>query len=140
MATNLSDRGEFLPDDVVTSLVKHKIINSNNENGFVFDGFPRTVSQAKSLEEFLFSRRNPLDLILNIVVQDSTIGERIKERSLRENRVDDTPETLAVRIDNYKLKTLPVLDYFKNRKSVVDINGEQSEENVYIEIKNKIIS
>lgn len=124
LAKNLSDKGNFLPDEIITTLVKQKIIDSQNKSGFIFDGFPRTVDQAKSLDEFLFNRRMPLTSIISITVSDLVLKERILKRAEIENRVDDKPELIPVRLQNYRNKTAPVLEYFKNRRKIIEVNGE----------------
>lgn len=138
LAKNLSDNGNFLPDEIVTTLVKQKIIDSKNTDGFIFDGFPRTVDQAKSLDEFLFNRRTPLHSIINITASDLVIRERIVKRSEIENRPDDKVELILVRLQNYRSKTAPVLDYFKTRKSIVEIDGEKNSEEVFSEIEKSL--
>lgn len=138
LATRLSDQGNFLPDDIVTTLVRQKIIDSKNKVGFVFDGYPRTVDQAKHLEEFLFNRRNPITHVINIAVSDLTVKDRILKRAEKENRPDDKPELIPVRIKNYRNKTAAVIDYFKNRKSIIDVNGERTENEVFEDIQQAI--
>lgn len=135
LATKLIDNGNFLPDDIVTSLVKQKIIDSKNDVGFIFDGFPRTVNQAKSLDEFLFNRKSPVSAIINIVVSDPIITERILKRAELENRADDKLELIPTRLHNYKSKTAPILNYFKSRREVVEINGDKNQEEVYTDIE-----
>lgn len=138
LATKLSDQGNFLPDDIVTTLVRQKIIDSKNKVGFVFDGYPRTVDQAKHLEEFLFNRRNPITHVINIDVSDLTVKDRILKRAEKENRPDDKPELIPVRIQNYRTKTSAVIDYFKNRKPIIDVNGERTEVEVFEDIQKAI--
>lgn len=138
LATRLSDHGNFLPDDIVTTLVKQRIIDSNNKIGFVFDGYPRTVDQAKALDEFLYNRSVPIKSIINIVVSDPVVKQRILERASKENRVDDKEELIPTRISNYKSKTAPVLGYFQNRRSIIEINGEQDENKVFEDIQKAI--
>lgn len=138
LANRLSDQGNFLPDDIVTTLVRQTIIDSDNKVGFVFDGYPRTVDQAKSLDEFLYNRRTPLSCVVNIVVSDFVVKDRILERSEKENRSDDKPELIPIRIQNYKNKTSAVIDYFRNRKSIIEINGEKAEDEVFEDIKKAI--
>jgi adenylate kinase len=139
LATRLSDQGNFLPDDIVTTLVKQKIIDSDNKVGFVFDGYPRTVDQAKSLDEFLYNRRTPLTCIVNIVVSDMVVKDRILERAMKENRPDDKEELIPIRIQNYRNKTSAVIDYFRNRKSIIEVSGEKDENEVFVDIQNAII-
>lgn len=138
LATRLADQGNFLPDDIVTTLVKQKIIDSKNNIGFVFDGYPRNVDQAKSLDEFLYNRRTPIKHLVNIVVTDETVKNRISERQEKENRPDDKIEIIPFRISNYKNKTEPIIDYFRNRKSIIEINGEKAEDEVFEDIKKAI--
>jgi adenylate kinase len=138
LATRLSDNGNFLPDNIVTTLVRQKIIDSKNTIGFVFDGYPRNVDQAKSLDEFLYNRQMRIKSVIHIVVSDEVVKSRILERAGRENRPDDKPEVISTRIGNYKGSTAPVLDYFRNRKSVVEINGEQDENQVFSIIKESL--
>jgi len=138
LATRLANQGNFLPDDIVTTLVKQKIIDSDNNIGFVFDGYPRTIDQAKSLDEFLYNRRTPLTCVVNIVVSDFVVKDRILQRAKKENRPDDKEELIPVRIQNYKNKTSAVIDYFRNRKSIIEINGEKNEDEVFVDIQNAI--
>ena len=135
LATRLADQGNFLPDEIVTTLVKQKIIDSKNNIGFVFDGYPRNVDQAKSLDEFLYNRRTPIKHLVNIVVSDETVKNRILERDKIENRPDDKVEIIPIIINNYKNKTAPIIDYFRNRKSIIEINGEKTENEVFEDIK-----
>jgi len=138
LATRLADHGNFLPDDIVTTLVKQKIIDSTNKVGFVFDGYPRNVDQAKYLDEFLYNRKTPIAHLINIVVSDETVKNRIIERDKKENRPDDKLEIIPIRINNYKNKTAPIIDYFKNRKPIIDVDGEKPENEVFEDIKNAI--
>jgi adenylate kinase len=135
LATKLIDNGNFLPDDIVTSLVKQRIIDSKNDAGFIFDGFPRTINQAKSLDEFLFNRHIPLSAVINIVVSDPVITERILKRAAIENRADDKLELIPTRLHNYKNKTALVLGYFQNRRNIVEVNGDKNLEEVYTDIE-----
>lgn len=138
LATRLAEQGSFLPDDIVTTLVKQKIIDSKNINGFVFDGYPINVDQAKSLDEFLYNRRTPIKHLVNIVVAYETVKSRILERQEKENKADDKIEVIPFRISNYKNKTEPIIDYFRNRKSIIEINGEKTENEVFEDIKKAI--
>lgn len=138
LATRLADNGNFLPDDIVTTLVRQRIIDSKNKVGFIFDGYPRNVDQAKSLDEFLYNRQMRIKSVVHIVVSDDVVKNRILERAEKENRPDDKPEIISTRIGNYKKSTSPVLDYFRNRKTVVEVNGEQDESQVFSAIKESL--
>ena len=138
LATELSDKGNFLPDDIVTKLVKEKIMSVTNSDGFLFDGFPRTVEQAKSLDSFMYLRRTPITSIIHIKADDAVISERIIERGRVQNRPDDKPEIILTRIHNYNSKTLPILEYFKGRKKIIDVNGNLPVDKVFEDIQSEI--
>jgi adenylate kinase len=139
LAKRMSDQGLYLPDDIISTLVKQKIIDSKNTVGFIFDGYPRTVDQAKTLDGFLYNRKTPINYIINLVVSDNIVVNRINERAEIENRVDDKSELIPVRLKMYKEKTTPVISYFKARKSIIEINGEKDTEEVFSDIKAVIV-
>lgn len=138
LATELSDKGNFLPDDIVTRLVREKVMEVKNSNGFLFDGFPRTVEQAKALDMFLHIRKTPITSIIHIKTDDPVITERILRRAKTQNRPDDKPEVILTRIKNYNDKTLPILEYFSGRKKIIDINGNLEQDKVFENIQSEI--
>jgi len=144
LATQLSDNGNFLPDNIVITMVKQKVIDNPNAKGFVFDGFPRTVDQAKSLDEFLNARKTPINKIVLLEISDDVIKKRITDRALSENRPDDKPEVVQTRINNYKKQTIPVLNYYKNsylfaaNRGIVNIEASKTREEVLSELEMSI--
>lgn len=144
LATQLIDQGHYLPDNIVITMVKQKIIDNPNANGFIFDGFPRTVDQAKTLDEFLNSRKTPINKIICLDIADDIIVSRIIERSKTENRADDQPEIIQTRINTYKKQTVPVIEYYKNgylfaaNRGVVNIEASKSKEEVLCELESLI--
>jgi adenylate kinase len=140
LANQMTDRGNFLPDNIVTTMVKQKVIDNPNAAGFIFDGFPRTVDQAKSLDEFLNSRKTPISKIILLEVTDDIIKKRISERAIATNRPDDTPEVLQTRLDVYKKQTLPVLNYYKNsylfaaNRGIINVEASRAKEEVSAEL------
>ena len=136
LANQLIDKGQFLPDNIVITMVKQKVINNSGAAGFIFDGFPRTVDQAKSLDEFLNARKTPINKVVLLDINDEVVKKRISERALTENRVDDNAEVLQTRIDVYKKQTMPVINYYKNSylfaaaRGVVNIEASKSKEAV----------
>ncbi len=137
LATQLIDKGHFLPDEIVIQMVKQKVIDNPTAPGFIFDGFPRTVDQAKILDEFLNLRKTPINKIISLEVDVEEIKKRITERASAENRPDDSPEVIQTRIDTYNKKTLPVLNYFKEgylfagNRGVESVNAAQTKEEVF---------
>lgn len=144
LATQLSDKGNFLPDNIVIEMVKQKIIDNPNSNGFIFDGFPRTVDQAKLLDEFLNYRKTPITKVALLDISDDLIKKRISERATKENRADDSPEVLQNRINIYNKQTTPVINYYKDgyifaaNRSVIKVDASKSKEEVYLELESSL--
>ena len=141
LANQLIDKGLFLPDNIVITMVKQKIIDSPNAKGFVFDGFPRTVDQAKALDDFLNVRKTPINKIILLEISDDIIKKRINERASKENRADDSPEVIQTRINVYNKQTVPVLNYYKNsslfaaNRGIVNVEASKSKEEVLADLE-----
>ena len=142
LATRLSDQGNFLPDNIVISIVRQKIIDNPTAPGFIFDGFPRTTEQAKSLDEFLNSRKTPINKVFVLEINDDIISKRIIERGKLDNRPDDKPEIIKTRINNYKRQTIPVLEYYRSgflfaatNRGIVNIEASKTKEEVFSELE-----
>ena len=145
LATKLIDQGNFLPDEITIQIVKQKVIDNPNATGFIFDGFPRTVEQAKALDFFLTNRHTPINNVLVFELSDEIVKQRIEDRSTKENRVDDNPDVIQTRIHNYKTKTEPIKDYYQNSRLFVGnklmstINSDNSIEIISSQIEEIII-
>jgi len=141
LATKLIDQGNFLPDEITIQIVKQKVIDNPSATGFIFDGFPRTVEQAKALDFFLTHRQTPISNVLVFELSDEVVKKRIEDRSKKENRVDDSPEVIQTRIHNYKTKTEPIKDYYQNSRLFVGnklmstINSDNSIETISSQIE-----
>lgn len=140
LATQMIDKGHYLPDAAVIQMVKQKIIDNPKAEGFIFDGFPRTVDQAKALDDFMNHRKTPINKIIQLDVPNDVIIKRITERSTIENRPDDAPEVIATRIDTYNKQTVPVINYFKEGylfaggRGVEKIDGTKAKEEILTDI------
>ena len=121
------ERGELVPDDITISVVEQKIRESMNPNGFVFDGFPRTLKQAEKLDEML----TKFGLKVNIVIYLNVSKEEAVRRLLARGRHDDKPDTIKRRFDEYEEKTKPIRKYYKDRDLLVEIDGEKTIEEVH---------
>jgi adenylate kinase len=141
LANNLANKGQFLPDNIVITMVKQKIIDNSTAPGFVFDGFPRTVDQAKSLDEFLNARKTPINKIVLLEIADDVIKKRITERASKENRPDDSQEVIQTRIDVYKKQTIPVINYYKNgylfaaNRGIINVEASKTKEEILAELE-----
>jgi adenylate kinase len=118
-AKAIMDRGELVPDDVVVTIVSDRIGEPDAKNGFILDGFPRTVPQAVALDKMLKEKGLKLDGVIELKVDGSILQSRIENR-MREAaargeslRSDDDPEVLKRRVDAYKEQTAPLVDYYR---------------------------
>jgi adenylate kinase len=131
-AKAIMDRGELVPDDVVVTIVADRISEPDARNGFILDGFPRTVPQAVALDKMLKEKGLTLDGVIELKVDGSILQSRIDNR-LREAhargeplRSDDDPEVLKRRIDAYKEQTAPLVDYYRWQGTLKSVDGMQS--------------
>lgn len=138
-AKKYMDEGELVPDTVVIEMVKNKIEENPSSNGFIFDGFPRTVNQAIALDEMLISKSLKIDYLISLEVEDSELIKRIKKRALVSGRIDDqSEEKIKNRIKVYNKETLPVLNHYKKQNKYYSIDGIGSIESIFEEICSKI--
>jgi adenylate kinase len=130
-AKAIMDRGEFVPDDVVSHMVSDRIDQEDCRRGFILDGFPRTVAQAEALTALLDQKGVKLDAVIELKVNPATLIERMEKRvadTLAAGgtvRTDDNPATFATRLDEYRQKTAPLLNYYRRRGELVEIDGMQ---------------
>jgi adenylate kinase len=151
-AMEYMDQGKLVPDDLTIELVKDRLLEDDCKEGFLLDGFPRTIYQADALEDFLKSLGQSLDYVINIRVRKELLVERAVGRRLCKNcgqayhmsfnkplkegvcdkcggeliqRKDDTQETVENRINVYREQTEPLIDYYTKKGIIVNIDGEK---------------
>jgi len=128
---HIMDRGELVPDDVVVSVIANRIDHSDAANGFILDGFPRTVAQAEALDQELATRGIKLDAVLELEVDEDALLDRIKGRAEEAAnrgepvRRDDNPEVFKTRLDVYREQTAPVTEYYRSRGLLNIVDGLQ---------------
>ncbi len=133
--------GNLVPDSVVIRMVEKKIQENLNSNGFIFDGFPRTVNQAIALDEMLNRKNLKINFMICLDVNDTELKARIQKRALVSGRIDDqSEEKINNRIKVYKKETLPVANHYKNLNKYNEINGIGSIDNIFMNICSKIDS
>ena len=131
--------GELVSDKIVNDLIEKFISNNNYKNKIIFDGYPRSLIQAKNLDDLLIKYKQKIDIVLKLSVSLETIKKRILERQAQENRADDSEEIAIKRFKTYEKASEPVLDYYKQSNLLKVVNGEaeiskiNSEINVLIE-------
>ena len=120
---NDMNNGKFISDDIVNSLIKDHIFDPQKKTKLIFDGYPRSLSQAKNLEKMLEDSNQMIDYVFFLNVEKKTIIERIKKRKILENRSDDELETIIKRYENYMETTKPVLDFYSKNQNFKEIDG-----------------
>lgn len=164
-AKSYIDRGELVPDSVTIGLVKERLAKKDCDNGFLLDGFPRTIPQAEALSEILDELKIQLDAVVNIVVDDAVLIDRIVGRRVcpkckagyhitylkpqKEGicdicneqliqRKDDTEETVKNRLNVYNSQTKPLLEYYSKMNLVKNVNGVGDIDDIFNNIKKSL--
>ena len=118
-------KGDFATDDIVNNLIKNIVFDPQRKNKLVFDGYPRSLSQAKNLDLLLENSNQKIDFIFFLNVNKNTIIKRIEKRKNIENRTDDDLNTILKRYDTYMETTKPVLDFYSSRNYFYEIDGSE---------------
>jgi len=130
---SILDAGELVPDETVVDLVKDELSKEKYDDGVILDGFPRTVAQAEALDSFFEKNEKKIDAFLTLSVPEEELVERILSRE--DGRSDDTPEKVKNRLSVYHKKTAPVLNYYKEKGAVKEIDGVGSIDEIFNRIK-----
>ena len=160
-AQEYMNRGELVPDDLVIEIATTRLLEDDCRNGFLLDGFPRTVYQAEKLDEFLAARDSKIDKVLDIALEKDELIARLTGRRVCKacgasfhvvnippkkegvcdfcggeliQRADDNLETVTNRIDVYEAQTMPLVEYYEKAGNLVHIDGSTGLENVFADI------
>jgi len=164
-AKRYMDEGELVPDDVTIGIVRERLSEADCQNGFLLDGFPRTVKQAKALDEIMTELSKKIDHVINIDVELSILKERLTGRRICKDcgatyhimfnsptqanvcdkcsgelyqRKDDNAETVGSRLSVYTNQTKPLLDYYQETGNLVNVNGQGSIDVVFADIEKSL--
>jgi len=158
---SIINNGEFVPDDVVNTLIRKIISDPKNFNRLIFDGYPRTISQVYSLERLLKEFNQKILIVFNLNVEKDVVSKRVNgrvictrcfrvfnvyfnppnsknhkcEKKYLEKRIDDTLKTILNRYETYVAKTKPILDYYNKKGLLLEIDGNQKISEIYDKIK-----
>jgi adenylate kinase len=133
-------RGELVPDDLVVALIAERIDAPEAKNGFILDGFPRTVKQAEALDQLLADRKLKLDGVVDLKVDENILVDRIEKRIAQTKakghavRADDDPAVLKQRVTNYRKQTAPLSDYYRQKGLLLAVDGMQPVDKVEADI------
>ena len=124
LASSYIDKGNLVPNEVVIEIIKSEVYKHHNPKGFIFDGFPRTQVQAKALDVFLSEINESVTIMLDLQVPKDDLLERLINRSVTSNRVDDSDiSIIEKRIDVYLTETFPVKSFYTEQNKCKEING-----------------
>ncbi|HEX7615823.1 MAG TPA: adenylate kinase [Thermoanaerobaculia bacterium] len=140
VAKPIMESGALVPDDLVTKMLKERLAEPDAKNGAIFDGYPRTVAQAQSLEVLLNEAGGRVEAVLFIDVPDGILVDRLLKRATLEGRADDTRETIAERLRVYREKTAPLADLYAKAGVLVTIDGDRSVEAVAADVRRAVTS
>ena len=144
-AKDIMASGALVPDEVVIGIISDRLDQPDMKNGFILDGFPRTVPQAAALDELLKKKHIKLDAVIELRVNESALLNRVETRVAEmqargeEVRIDDTPEVLSKRLANYRSMTEPLIHYYSERRKLATVDGMMTIEQVTREI-NRILA
>ena len=125
-------KGELVPDEVTVGMLKNKVNQTSEAKGFIFDGFPRTINQAKALDTFLESKEESVASLIALEVDDEEIVTRLLERGKTSGRADDSdPEIIRNRIEVYKQETSPVYNFYNDKSKAKTVHGIGSIDDIF---------
>jgi adenylate kinase len=131
-AQKYMDNGKLVPDEIVIGMVEDKINHTPNTNGFIFDGFPRTVHQAKVLDQILKLANASISVMILLNVPEDELKNRLRLRAKISGRTDDQDEVkIHTRITEYRNKTLPVASYYNLQDKLVTVDGVGSMDEIF---------
>jgi adenylate kinase len=134
-AKSIIAKGGLVSDEIIVQIIEKTIRSNPDVNGFLFDGFPRTFVQAYILEGLMIKLNTKLDLLISIEVPEEESVMRLMNRGKTSGRMDDNEEVIRNRLKEYNSKTLPVLNFFKERGNYVSVNGLQTIDEVRTDIE-----
>lgn len=134
LAKTYMDRGELVPDEVTVAMAKERLSQPDCARGVILDGFPRNLAQVAALDNLLAELGKSVDVVPAIRVDQEVLVKRLLKRAQTEGRADDNEETIRTRMQVYEAETRPLLDHYRERDLLVEINGEQTIEEVQADL------
>jgi adenylate kinase len=119
----IMDAGSLVSDDIVIELIEEAMAAHKGVPGFIFDGFPRTLAQAKALDDLLARHGQAIDLVIRLEVDEASLIDRIAKRFHEQGRGDDNPESFKVRLKAYLEQTAPLVPYYRDAGKLVGVDG-----------------
>jgi adenylate kinase len=139
-AKSYIEAGDLVPDEVTNSMIRGRLQEPDARSGFLLDGFPRNAAQSWMLDEFLASRGEHLDVVIELHIDESHLLERLAHRAEQEGRSDDTEEAIRRRLDIYYESTAPLVDFYRQKGLLRTVDGVGSVDDVTARILNLLPS
>ncbi len=117
------DAGDYVPDSLTNALVTDRLDEADAAGGFLLDGYPRTPDQVAYLDQLLASHGHALDAVIRLVADEDEVVRRLRQRAVEQGRVDDSEEAIRHRQEVYQRETAPLLDIFRGRGLLVEVDG-----------------
>jgi adenylate kinase len=127
--------GELVSDELMIELIRDRLASEDTEDGFILDGFPRTIAQAEALDAMFAQIGRSFSIVFALQIPDEVAFERLHRRAEVEGRADDTDDAIRRRLDSYHRETEPLIEYYRARSKLVPIHGDRSENEVFAEIQ-----
>jgi len=137
-AKSIMDKGALVPDEIVIGMIEKRINAEKNPKGFIFDGFPRTVAQAESLDKMLSGKKTSITMMISLDVKRQELINRLLKRGQEQGRSDDNLETIENRIKVYENQTKPVMNYYDGQGKSRYIDGMGTIEEIFKRIEKVI--
>lgn len=140
VAEHYMSQGKLVPDEIVMRIVEKRLQQPDCAKGCLFDGFPRTLHQAAALDKLLLAAGTPLECAIELRVDEDELMRRMLYRASVERRPDDTPDTIARRLEVYRRQTSPLIKYYNDRGKLVSVDAMRSPDEVFADIKRAVDS
>ena len=129
------ESGRLVSDELITALIRERLEAEDTRDGFVLDGFPRTLAQAEALDEMLREIGRELAIVFELQIPDAVCTERLLKRAQEEGRKDDTPEVIARRLQIYHRETAPLVEHYRTQGIVVGVQADATVNEVFNQIQ-----
>jgi adenylate kinase len=117
------ESGGYVSDEITNEIVKDRLAQPDCQEGFLLDGYPRTLQQVQTLDDYLAEANRPLDAVISLLADTDEVVARLLKRAAIDGRSDDNEETIRVRLQVYAEQTEPLLDVYRSRGLLVEVNG-----------------
>ena len=119
----IMESGGYVSDEITNEIVKDRLAKPDCQEGFLLDGYPRTLQQVQTLDDYLAETNRPLDAVISLLADTDEVVARLLKRAAIDGRSDDNEETIRVRLQVYTEQTEPLLDVYRSRGLLVEVNG-----------------